>query len=328
MSAAVRARSPSGREAPGAREPSVARGVRLKWIRGALIGKGSFGSVYRGFIEGKVCLFPFSSSSSSCSSSSFLLSVFSINYELTNGVFVNFVRFCLKGQLNCGQGNHNVRRSASRRYKRPCLPEEAPAHSAGSFYARKSEPRECRALLGDWQVGRVRFFFFFFLFFVFSYFQTSCDFFDLFSQRKLYIFMEFMTGSLSGLLKEAGKLDEETTINFTRQITSGLAFLHSKGVIHCDIKAENILVDSQGSFKLADFGLSVLTDGDDRSKDNFFNAVKLGLRGTPTHFAPEVAEVPFLLLLCSFFPPLMIAFAWSPFRKRALDLRLTFSLSE
>ena len=86
--------------------------------------------------------------------------------------------------------------------------------------------------------------------------------------------MEYMNESLKSRIRTLGCLSEPTTRNFTRQILKGLAYLHSKNVIHCDIKAENVLVDSNGVVKLADFGLSI-----------YQNEVQKAclLRGSPMH---------------------------------------------
>lgn len=96
--------------------------------------------------------------------------------------------------------------------------------------------------------------------------------------------MEYMSQSLSTRIKESGKLDEATTKNFTKQITLGLAYLHSKKVVHCDIKPENILIDNEGQVKLADFGLSIILEGVESTTK------ETGIRGTAAYLAPEVAK--------------------------------------
>lgn len=77
----------------------------------------------------------------------------------------------------------------------------------------------------------------------------------------LYLFMELMDGgSLSDYIKKKKFLSECESRNITRQILEGVSFLHSKDVIHRDIKGSNVLIDRLGDnlvdVKLADFGLS------------------------------------------------------------------------
>ncbi len=47
------------------------------------------------------------------------------------------------------------------------------------------------------------------------------------------------------------------------QIAAALAFCHEYGILHCDIKPENIMVDQMGPVKLIDFGISLPLDGPD-----------------------------------------------------------------
>ncbi|XP_028395244.1 2-5A-dependent ribonuclease-like [Dendronephthya gigantea] len=68
-----------------------------------------------------------------------------------------------------------------------------------------------------------------------------------------------------------------------KEILSGLEFLHGKGILHRDLKPSNILVDIEGSMKLADFGISRILKGDE-------TAVATDAKGTEGWIPPEVIE--------------------------------------
>ncbi|XP_078157531.1 mitogen-activated protein kinase kinase kinase 1-like [Carex rostrata] len=73
---------------------------------------------------------------------------------------------------------------------------------------------------------------------------------------KLYIFLELVTqGSLASLYRKYHFQDSQVSA-YTRQILNGLSYLHRRNILHRDIKCANILVDSNGCVKLADFGLA------------------------------------------------------------------------
>ncbi|XP_039115493.1 mitogen-activated protein kinase kinase kinase 1-like [Dioscorea cayenensis subsp. rotundata] len=75
-------------------------------------------------------------------------------------------------------------------------------------------------------------------------------------EAKLYIFLELVSqGSLASLYQR-NHLPDSQVSTYTRQILSGLKYLHDRNVVHRDIKCANILVSSNGSVKLADFGLA------------------------------------------------------------------------
>lgn len=97
----------------------------------------------------------------------------------------------------------------------------------------------------------------------------------------LSIFLEYVPGgSVGSCLRDHGKFDECVTKSFTAQILSGLAYLHSKNIIHRDLKADNILVEKTGICKISDFGISKRTDDDQGA----FTA----MQGTVFWMAPEV----------------------------------------
>jgi serine/threonine protein kinase len=68
--------------------------------------------------------------------------------------------------------------------------------------------------------------------------------------------MEYVCGqSLAEVLKRAGKLDPETAVGYILQAARGLKHAHDRGMIHRDVKPDNLLLDDQGLIKVADLGL-------------------------------------------------------------------------
>eukprot|EP00927_Polykrikos_kofoidii_P052116 TRINITY_DN45895_c0_g1_i1.p1 TRINITY_DN45895_c0_g1~~TRINITY_DN45895_c0_g1_i1.p1 ORF type:complete len:300 (-),score=32.70 TRINITY_DN45895_c0_g1_i1:23-922(-) len=78
-----------------------------------------------------------------------------------------------------------------------------------------------------------------------------------YTESKLTLVFEFLHQDLRKLLdKCAGGLDSSTTRSFLQQIFAGLEFCHQKRVLHRDLKPHNLLINREGSLKLADFGLA------------------------------------------------------------------------
>ena len=95
-----------------------------------------------------------------------------------------------------------------------------------------------------------------------------------------YYVMEFVeNGSLDDLLKREGTFDVPAAVEMFREIAVGLAHAHGKGVLHCDVKPANILLDQDHRPRLADFGQSRLS-----------HEQKPAL-GTLFYMAPEQADL-------------------------------------
>lgn len=76
-------------------------------------------------------------------------------------------------------------------------------------------------------------------------------------EKQFYLIMEYLPGgSLRDLLKKQGKLSLEQAVNLAIGICEGLAKFHLKGIVHRDIKAENILLTADSRPKVADFGIA------------------------------------------------------------------------
>ncbi|XP_060189296.1 mitogen-activated protein kinase kinase kinase 18 [Lycium barbarum] len=116
-----------------------------------------------------------------------------------------------------------------------------------------------------------------------SPYLVKCFGFDITNEqnKNMYnMFMEYIPGgTLTDLIKKQGGSLNESMIKFySQQILLGLDYLHSVGVVHCDVKGQNILISENG-IKIADLGCAKLL-GDENS----------GFSGTPAFMAPEVAR--------------------------------------
>lgn len=81
---------------------------------------------------------------------------------------------------------------------------------------------------------------------------------DVFKENgTAYYIMDFHSnGSLSGLVKKQGAMSEKVALRYIRQVASALKYIHSRNMMHLDVKPDNILLDSEGNAILIDFGIS------------------------------------------------------------------------
>ncbi|KAI8638218.1 kinase-like domain-containing protein [Parasitella parasitica] len=103
------------------------------------------------------------------------------------------------------------------------------------------------------------------------------------NQYNLNIVLEYAeNGSLMSTLKAFGAFPEKLVASFCDKILDGLGYLHENQVVHCDLKAANILTTKTGDVKLTDFGVSL----------NLKKTVDADtISGTPNWMAPEVIEL-------------------------------------
>ena len=107
---------------------------------------------------------------------------------------------------------------------------------------------------------------------------------------KFNIFLEYVPGgSVAAMLNSYGKLKEPLIRNFVRQILDGLSYLHSKDIIHRDIKGANVLVDNKGNIKISDFGISKRVEVTNLSQPMKLNN-RTSLQGSVFWMAPEVVK--------------------------------------
>ncbi|XP_077309914.1 protein kinase C delta type-like [Lithobates pipiens] len=99
--------------------------------------------------------------------------------------------------------------------------------------------------------------------------------------------MEYLSGGdLENFLNKRAPVNIETARFLTAEILCGLQFLHNRGIVHRDIKPDNILLDSVGHVRLADFGLSATEVHASQTLTSF--------AGTLQYIAPEIyLETPY-----------------------------------
>ncbi|XP_055329611.1 uncharacterized protein LOC129582192 [Paramacrobiotus metropolitanus] len=99
---------------------------------------------------------------------------------------------------------------------------------------------------------------------------------------KLWLFMELCEGGTLSKKAQEG-LNQHSIVDYTRQITNALSYLHNNRVMHLDLKGENVLLTSRGTLKLVDFGMAIKLEQEQTQVGEVSY-----LKGTLRYMAPEM----------------------------------------
>ncbi len=100
-----------------------------------------------------------------------------------------------------------------------------------------------------------------------------------------FIVMEYVDGpTVKDFLQENGRLNAEQTVAIAVQVCRALTHAHERNIVHRDIKPQNILIDNQGSVKVADFGIARAIGAETMT------ATDAGVLGSVYYFSPEQAR--------------------------------------
>ncbi len=91
---------------------------------------------------------------------------------------------------------------------------------------------------------------------------SVCQVYDLFEASGYVFFtMKYLDGeTLSQLLHRIGRLPSEKALELASDLSLGLTAIHREGILHCDLKPGNVMIDSEGHIKICDFGLVSVND--------------------------------------------------------------------
>jgi serine/threonine-protein kinase len=99
-----------------------------------------------------------------------------------------------------------------------------------------------------------------------------------------YIAMELVDGkTLKELVTERGPLPPEIAVGLTEQVLGALGYAHKRGIVHRDVKPQNVIIDRDGQAKVADFGIA-------RAGDTSQMTEAGAIIGTMQYLSPEQAE--------------------------------------
>ena len=99
-----------------------------------------------------------------------------------------------------------------------------------------------------------------------------------------YITMEYVKGEdLKSFVRRKGKLSDEEALSIAKQVSEGLVEAHRLGVVHRDLKPQNIMIDKEGDAKIMDFGIARSVEAPGVTQTGI-------MIGTPDYISPEQAE--------------------------------------
>ena len=115
--------------------------------------------------------------------------------------------------------------------------------------------------------------------------KNVCRMYDLNKEERTpYITMEYVSGEdLKSSLRRMGPLSVAKTLYIAKQVCQGLAEAHKLGVVHRDLKPQNIMIDKQGYAHIMDFGIARMT----KAKGVTTSGMMIG---TPDYMSPEQVE--------------------------------------
>ena len=101
---------------------------------------------------------------------------------------------------------------------------------------------------------------------------------------KPYMVMEYVNGkTLKDVLKTRGNFTQSEAIDIINQLSDALLHAHQHGIIHRDVKPQNVMIKNDGSIKLGDFGIALVNDAPHLTQKDI-------VVGSVHYMAPEVAE--------------------------------------
>jgi serine/threonine protein kinase/tetratricopeptide (TPR) repeat protein len=115
--------------------------------------------------------------------------------------------------------------------------------------------------------------------------RNVCRMYDLNEEEEIpFITMEYVRGEdLKSSIRKRGKFKEENAVAIAKQVCEGLAEAHDLGVVHRDLKPQNIMIDEKGNAKVMDFGIARSLEAPGMTATGM-------IIGTPDYLSPEQAE--------------------------------------